>query len=132
MDEGIYIKQVILNDGIEISNQIMESNVNEESLEHLYNSMILFQSINGQSDYISNDSKKIKLNDLRFSLSEDKKILELVQQVGPNFNNIVKYFPGKTMNMIKNRYYKKLRYIKDDYLNENEKVRGVRKQRKIN
>ncbi len=30
--------------------------------------------------------------------------------MGPNFNKIVKYFPGKTMNMIKNRYYKKLRY----------------------
>ncbi|CAD8107753.1 unnamed protein product [Paramecium sonneborni] len=132
MDEGIYIKQGILNDGIEISDQIMQSNVNDESLEHLYNSMVQYQSRNGQSDYFVNDSKKKKLNDLRFSFSEDKKILELVQQVGPNFNNIVKYFPGKTMNMIKNRYYKKLRYVKDDYLNEKEKVRGVRKQRKTN
>ncbi|CAK94538.1 unnamed protein product (macronuclear) [Paramecium tetraurelia] len=36
------------------------------------------------------------------------------------------------MNMIKNRYYKKLRYMKEDDLNEKEKVRGVRKQRKAN
>ncbi|CAD8193196.1 unnamed protein product [Paramecium pentaurelia] len=132
MDEGIYIKQVIVNDMVEISDQILSQNAKDESLEHLYNSIIQHQSKNGQSEYNEKESSKKKLNDLKFSFSEDKRILELVQQVGPNFNSIVKYFPGKTMNMIKNRYYKKLRYIKDDYLNEKEKGRGIRKQRKTN
>ncbi|CAD8198120.1 unnamed protein product [Paramecium octaurelia] len=132
MDEGIYIKQVIVNDLFEFSDQILSSNVKDESIEHLYNSIIQHQSKDGQGEYEEKEASKRKFNDPKFSYSEDKRILELVQQMGPNFNSIVKYFPGKTMNMIKNRYYKKLRYIKEDYLNEKEKVRGVRKQRKAN
>ncbi|CAD8117704.1 unnamed protein product [Paramecium sonneborni] len=127
MDEAIYIKQYILNDEID---EQLQQNVEEESLEHLYQSMMQCQSNHDYNDFNKNLSQKRKINDMRFSYLEDKRILELVIQLGPNFNKIVKYFPGKTMNMIKNRYYKKLRYNKDDYLGDKDNIKTNHKVKK--
>lgn len=44
-----------------------------------------------------------------FSPEEDRILLLLVKKLGPKFQKITKYFPGKTLNMLKNRYYKNLR-----------------------
>ncbi|CAD8127433.1 unnamed protein product [Paramecium sonneborni] len=68
-----------------------------------------------------------------FTKDEDKEILKLVSLYGPNFNKIVKYFPGKTMNMIKNRYYKKLRYLKNelDINNQYQSIHNNSKNKKI-
>lgn len=44
-----------------------------------------------------------------FSSEEDEFLLLLIKELGPRFEKITKYFPGKTLNMIKNRYYSKLR-----------------------
>lgn len=38
----------------------------------------------------------------------------LVNKLGPKFKKIARYFPGKTINMVKNRYYKCLRNVKND------------------
>ncbi|CAD8174254.1 unnamed protein product [Paramecium octaurelia] len=47
----------------------------------------------------------------QFSAEEDRILILLVKKLGPKFNKITRYFSGKTVNMIKNRYYKSLRYI---------------------
>ncbi|CAK80789.1 unnamed protein product (macronuclear) [Paramecium tetraurelia] len=104
---------------------------NEESLEHLVNSLIQNQQPDADDQFKQQIGKR-RINDQRFTFQEDKRILELVQQVGPNFNKIVKQFPGKTMNMIKNRYYKKLRYIKEDPQNDQEQVKKHSKSKKAN
>ncbi|CAD8184312.1 unnamed protein product [Paramecium octaurelia] len=129
MDEANYINQFILNEGID---ELPSHHVEEESLEHLYYSMMQWQSTYDQKDSNKNLAQKRRINDMRyyqlyvcifsrFSDLEDQRILELVIQLGPNFNKIVKYFPGKTMNMIKNRYYKKLRFNKEYYLGDKQK-----------
>ncbi|CAD8207327.1 unnamed protein product [Paramecium pentaurelia] len=140
MDEAIQIKQYILNDGFD---ELSQQHVEEESLEHLYQSIMQCQPTYDYNDSNKNQYQKRKINDMRyhhfhvyiysrFSYLEDKRILELVIQLGPNFNKIVKYFPGKTMNMIKNRYYKKLRYNKEDYLSGKELTKTNNKTKKSN
>ncbi|CAD8065285.1 unnamed protein product [Paramecium primaurelia] len=47
----------------------------------------------------------------QFSAEEDRILILLVKKLGPKFNKITRYFSGKTINMIKNRYYKALRHI---------------------
>ncbi|CAD8191548.1 unnamed protein product [Paramecium pentaurelia] len=60
----------------------------------------------------------------KFTTEEDKLILQLVLNVGPKFQKIHKYFPGKTIAMVKNRYYKYLRY-KWEILGQNYKHLSV-------
>lgn len=45
-----------------------------------------------------------------FTTEEDRILIILVKKLGPNFSKISKYFPAKTVNMLKNRYYKHLRF----------------------
>ncbi|CAD8164751.1 unnamed protein product [Paramecium pentaurelia] len=52
---------------------------------------------------------KVKTSNSIFSPEEDRILLLLVKKLGPKFQKITKYFPGKTMNMLKNRYYKSLK-----------------------
>ncbi|CAD8078072.1 unnamed protein product [Paramecium sonneborni] len=131
MDDEIHIKQPLndeQNDQSEKQSQFVQ---NDESLEHLVNTLIKNQQPREENQLQQQISKK-RINDQRFTYQEDKRILELVQQVGPNFNKIVKSFPGKTMNMIKNRYYKRLRYIKEDFQNNQEQIKKQSKQKKQN
>ncbi|CAK84126.1 unnamed protein product (macronuclear) [Paramecium tetraurelia] len=58
----------------------------------------------------SSDASNTKKSSQKFTLEEDKLILQLVLNVGPKFQKIHKHFPGKTLAMVKNRYYKYLRY----------------------
>ncbi|CAD8047091.1 unnamed protein product [Paramecium sonneborni] len=53
-----------------------------------------------------------------FSFQDDKAILLYVLQFGPKFMKIIKFFPTKTISMIKNRYYKFLGYRWDSVLGE--------------
>ncbi|CAD8046097.1 unnamed protein product [Paramecium sonneborni] len=53
-----------------------------------------------------------------FSFQEDKAILLYVLYFGPKFMKIAKFFPTKTISMVKNRYYKCLRYRWDSVLGE--------------
>ncbi|CAD8136323.1 unnamed protein product [Paramecium octaurelia] len=50
--------------------------------------------------------KRIK----EFQPEEDMRLLTLVHQHGTQFSRIVKQFPKRTVSMLKNRYYKNLRY----------------------
>ncbi|CAD8175614.1 unnamed protein product [Paramecium octaurelia] len=131
MDQEIFIKQPLDDEKIDQSDQQSQLMQNEESLEHLVNSLIQNQQPDVDDQFKQQIGKR-RINDQRFTFQEDKRILELVQQVGPNFNKIVKQFPGKTMNMIKNRYYKKLRYIKEDLQNDQEQVKKHSKSKKAN
>ncbi|CAD8090999.1 unnamed protein product [Paramecium sonneborni] len=131
MDQEIFIEQPLDDEKIDQSEQQSQLMQNEESLEHLVNQLIQQQQPD-QDDQFKQQIGKRRINDQRFTFQEDKRILELVQQVGPNFNKIVKQFPGKTMNMIKNRYYKKLRYIKEDLQNDQEQVKKHSKSKKAN
>ncbi|CAD8153636.1 unnamed protein product [Paramecium octaurelia] len=63
----------------------------------------------------------------QFSLEEDRLILELVLNFGPKFQKIHKHFPGKTLAMVKNRYYKYLRY-RWEVLNPSAKANDIDKQ----
>ena len=60
--------------------------------------------------------EKPKSNAHPFSSIEDKRILELVLKIGPKFYKISKSFPGKSVSMVKNRYYKHLRYRWDEVM----------------
>ncbi|CAK68688.1 unnamed protein product (macronuclear) [Paramecium tetraurelia] len=60
--------------------------------------------------------EKPKSNAHPFSNVEDKRILELVLKIGPKFYKISKSFPGKSVSMVKNRYYKYLRYRWDQVM----------------
>ncbi|CAK78207.1 unnamed protein product (macronuclear) [Paramecium tetraurelia] len=140
MDDEIFIKQPTIGERNDQSEQykkifyiIRQSQFgqNDESLEHLINSLIQNQQ-SGEDFQFKQQIAQKRINDQRFTYQEDKRILELVQQVGPNFNKIVKSFPGKTMNMIKNRYYKRLRYIKEDHQNGQEQRKKQSKHKKLN
>ncbi|CAD8211772.1 unnamed protein product [Paramecium pentaurelia] len=100
--------QLLIYDDEFVQNPIQD----ESSLEYLM-TICLQQST-------ANQNKKPSYQKQTFTKDEDKDILKYVIQYGPNFNKIVKYFPGKTMNMIKNRYYKKLRYLKSELEVDNE------------
>ncbi|CAD8209481.1 unnamed protein product [Paramecium octaurelia] len=100
--------QLLIYDDEFVQNPIQD----ESSLEYLMT--ICLQQSNANQD------KKTCYQKQTFTKDEDKDILKYVVQFGPNFNKIVKYFPGKTMNMIKNRYYKKLRYLKSELHVDNE------------
>ncbi|CAD8176529.1 unnamed protein product [Paramecium octaurelia] len=54
----------------------------------------------------------------QFSAEEDRILILLVKKLGPKFNKITRYFSGKTVNMIKNRYYKSLRHIESQEIPE--------------
>ncbi|CAD8047099.1 unnamed protein product [Paramecium sonneborni] len=60
--------------------------------------------------------KKQKNRAKEFSLEEDQRLLNYVLKRGPKFHKFSRYFPGKTTNMLKNRYYKSLRFIWDQVL----------------
>ncbi|CAD8159596.1 unnamed protein product (macronuclear) [Paramecium tetraurelia] len=67
----------------------------------------------------------------KFTPEEDRLILELVQSIGPKFQKIHKHFPGKTLAMVKNRYYKYLRYrweVLDQQNNITEQNKETNKQ----
>lgn len=51
-----------------------------------------------------------------FTIDEDLRILKLVEDVGPKFDLFARNFPGKSINNIKNRYYKVIRYRKEELL----------------
>ncbi|CAD8211215.1 unnamed protein product [Paramecium octaurelia] len=61
-------------------------------------------------------SHQIKRKTRNFTLSDDQKILHLVLTLGPKFKQIAKKIPGKSINVIKNRYYRDLRYRWDEVL----------------
>ncbi|KAM3136849.1 hypothetical protein pb186bvf_011108 [Paramecium bursaria] len=60
-----------------------------------------------------------------FSFEEDSKILNQVLRLGPKFYKIAKLFPGKTVSMVKNRYYKYLRFRWEDILGSEYKCYSV-------
>ncbi|CAD8093361.1 unnamed protein product [Paramecium primaurelia] len=56
------------------------------------------------------DGTNNKKSGQNFSLEDDKRILQLVLKNGPKFQKIHRHFHGKTLAMVKNRYYKYLRF----------------------
>ncbi|CAD8180131.1 unnamed protein product [Paramecium pentaurelia] len=56
------------------------------------------------------DGISSKKSGQKFSQEEDKRILQLVFNNGPKFQKIHRHFHGKTLAMVKNRYYKYLRF----------------------
>ncbi|CAD8161436.1 unnamed protein product [Paramecium octaurelia] len=53
-----------------------------------------------------------------FNYQEDRQILLQVLEVGPKFYKIAKGFQGRTLSMVKNRYYKTLRFQWDVILGQ--------------
>ncbi|CAD8046083.1 unnamed protein product [Paramecium sonneborni] len=60
--------------------------------------------------------KKQRNRGKQFTLEEDKRLLSYILKKGPKFHKFSRYFPGKTTNVLKNRYYKSLRFIWDQIL----------------
>ncbi|CAD8140233.1 unnamed protein product [Paramecium octaurelia] len=60
--------------------------------------------------------KKQKNRGKQFTLEEDQRLLNYILRKGPKFHKFARYFPGKTTNMLKNRYYKSLRFKWDQVL----------------
>ncbi|CAK78740.1 unnamed protein product (macronuclear) [Paramecium tetraurelia] len=78
-----------------------------------------------QSDVVKKRKRRQSKNQIEkvqqsipFSPQEDQSILLYVLHFGPKFMKIAKFFPTKTINMVKNRYYKMLRYKWDSVLGE--------------
>ncbi|CAD8169586.1 unnamed protein product [Paramecium octaurelia] len=65
-------------------------------------------------------TKKInrKHQPIPFNYIEDRQILLQVLELGPKFYTIAKNFPGRTLSMVKNRYYKTLRFQWDAILGQ--------------
>ncbi|CAD8132086.1 unnamed protein product [Paramecium pentaurelia] len=63
-----------------------------------------------------NKKRKYKNRTKTFSKEEDQRLLNYILKKGPKFHKFSRYFPGKTTNMLKNRYYKQLRFVWDDIL----------------
>ncbi|CAK78746.1 unnamed protein product (macronuclear) [Paramecium tetraurelia] len=60
--------------------------------------------------------KKQKNRGKQFSQEEDQRLLNYILKKGPKFHKFARYFPGKSTNMLKNRYYKSLRFEWDQVL----------------
>ncbi|CAD8135344.1 unnamed protein product [Paramecium octaurelia] len=60
--------------------------------------------------------KKQKNRGKQFSQEEDQRLLNYILKKGPKFHKFARYFPGKSTNMLKNRYYKSLRFVWDQVL----------------
>ncbi|CAD8137832.1 unnamed protein product [Paramecium pentaurelia] len=60
--------------------------------------------------------KKQKNRGKQFSFEEDQRLLIYILKKGPKFHKFARYFPGKSTNMLKNRYYKSLRFQWDQVL----------------
>ncbi|CAD8116842.1 unnamed protein product [Paramecium sonneborni] len=93
------------------------------------NSMIKKQKKKNEYDYHrkkrrGSDGTNSKKSGQKFSQDEDKRILQLVLNNGPKFQKIHRHFPGKTLAMVKNRYYKYLRF-RWEILGENYKHLSV-------
>ncbi|CAD8132062.1 unnamed protein product [Paramecium pentaurelia] len=63
----------------------------------------------------TSNKKKVK-RIKEFQVQEDIRLLKLVHQYGRQFSRIVKQFPKRTVSMLKNRYYKNLRYRWEELL----------------
>ncbi|KAM3144584.1 hypothetical protein pb186bvf_003191 [Paramecium bursaria] len=63
-----------------------------------------------QDDYQLTHQRDQRRHAVVFNDDEDQKIVQLVKIHGPKFYKIGKKFPGKTISMVKNRFYKFLRY----------------------
>ncbi|CAD8140240.1 unnamed protein product [Paramecium octaurelia] len=63
---------------------------------------------------ISNKRKAKKIKG--FQIDEDIRLLESVLKYGRQFSRLVKLFPKRTVSMLKNRYYKNLRYRWEELL----------------
>ncbi|CAD8138620.1 unnamed protein product [Paramecium pentaurelia] len=59
------------------------------------------------------NKRKSKGRGKNFSNEEDQRLLNCVKRKGPKFHKFFRQFPGKTPNMLKNRYYKQLRFAWD-------------------
>ena len=67
----------------------------------------------------NNSSKRTRS---RFTLSEDQKIISLIQKIGQNWRDIAKALPGRTEGMVKNRFYS---HIKRKYFNLVQNVKNT-------
>ncbi|KAM3142126.1 hypothetical protein pb186bvf_005780 [Paramecium bursaria] len=115
--------QINLIQNIIFMSQTLEEYSDHKSSEH---------SLHYSDDTILKKPKRIKYNYsqkkrkpktserkcFKFSQDEDERLLNLVLNTGPKFQKIAKYFPGKTLSMVKNRFYKYLRYHWDKVLGE--------------
>jgi len=78
-------------------------------------------------DHISNKDNKLSENNSnkrtrsRFTLSEDQKIISMIQKIGQNWRDISKALPGRTEGMVKNRFYS---HIKRKYFALVQNVKG--------
>ncbi|CAD8054335.1 unnamed protein product [Paramecium sonneborni] len=58
---------------------------------------------------------KKKTREKGFSFEEDQRLLKYILKKGPKFQKFSRQYPGKTTNMLKNRYYKQLRFVWEVY-----------------
>ena len=57
------------------------------------------------------------INKNKFSDDEDKRLIQLYQEFGPQWSIIHTYFKNRTTDMIKNRFHSSLKKKYDDYIN---------------
>lgn len=76
-----------------------------------------------QERYTSKLSPNIRK--IRFSLQEDQLIAHYYQIYGPNWKQIVKYLPGRTESMVRNRFYSTIKKKKQNLLTEGGRSQNV-------
>ncbi|CAD8072271.1 unnamed protein product [Paramecium primaurelia] len=108
----------------EQSNDLLsEQQMLEPSMLSKYNNNIPFdledQRSVSRKKSIKNKKKKRQGRKSRdFTIQEDQKLLGFVLMFGPKFKTIQRKMSGRPLNILKNRYYRDLRYRWDEILGE--------------
>ncbi|CAD8165438.1 unnamed protein product [Paramecium pentaurelia] len=108
----------------EQSNDLLsEQQMLEPSMLSKYNNNIPFdledQRSVSRKMSIKNKKKKRQGRKSRdFTIQEDQKLLGFVLMFGPKFKTIQRKMSGRPLNILKNRYYRDLRYRWDEILGE--------------
>ncbi|CAD8179676.1 unnamed protein product [Paramecium octaurelia] len=95
----------------------MDSNEDRSSQNDQANKLGILRKQKKKNEYDYHRKKRrgmegsnSKKSGQKFTEEEDRLILQLVLNNGPKFQKIHRHFPGKTLAMVKNRYYKHLRF----------------------
>ncbi|CAK81211.1 unnamed protein product (macronuclear) [Paramecium tetraurelia] len=107
----------------QLKDQLLDSSTLEPSIQNKnHQNMIQTHEVQGsmkRKSYIKKQKKKRQGRKCRdFTIQEDQKLLGFILMFGPKFKTIQRRMSGRPLNILKNRYYRDLRYRWDEVLGE--------------
>ncbi|CAD8121928.1 unnamed protein product [Paramecium sonneborni] len=106
----------------ELSNDLSQDSILvEPSMLKKYDNLVMFDDEDQRSVLrkmsIKKQKKKRQGRKSRdFTIQEDQRLLGLVLMFGPKFKTIQRKMSGRPLNILKNRYYRELRYKWDEIM----------------